>query len=129
MVGACDVMVTDSLTGNILMKIVFPYCTGGSYEAVGYGYGRGYGEGYDRLVMIVSRASGAPVLANAMWSMLQTLVKNDYREIAKKEYEAAKKAGLEKVIAAHKPATKESSDEKLLSAHRREFVHCVHRRR
>ena len=63
LVGACDVMVTDSLTGNILMKMMSSYCTGGSYEAVGYGYGPGIGEGYDRLVMIVSRASGAPVLA------------------------------------------------------------------
>ncbi len=66
LVGACDVMVTDSLTGNILMKMMSSYTTGGSYEAVGYGYGPGIGEGYDRLVLIVSRASGAPVLANAM---------------------------------------------------------------
>ena len=46
LVGACDVMVTDSLTGNILMKMMSSYCTGGSYEAVGYGYGPGIGEGY-----------------------------------------------------------------------------------
>ena len=110
LVGACDVMVTDSLTGNILMKMMSSYCTGGSYEAVGYGYGPGIGEGYDRLVMIVSRASGAPVLANAM-EYAATLVKNNYREIAKKEYEAAKKAGLEKIIAAHKPVKKEASEE------------------
>ena len=38
-------MVTDSLTGNILMKMMSSYCTGGSYEAVGYGYGPGIGEG------------------------------------------------------------------------------------
>ena len=80
------------------------------WTAVGYGYGPGIGEGYDRLVMIVSRASGAPVLANAM-EYAATLVKNNYREIAKKEYEAAKKAGLEKIIAAPKPVKKEASEE------------------
>ena len=80
LVGACDVMVTDSLTG------------------------------YDRLVLIVSRASGAPVLANAMEYAAQ-LVKGNYREIAAKEYAAAKKAGLEKVIAARKPVKKEASEE------------------
>lgn len=110
LVGACDVMVTDSLTGNILMKMMSSYCTGGSYEAVGYGYGPGIGEGYDRLVLIVSRASGAPVLANAMEYAAQ-LVKGNYREIAAKEYAAAKKAGLEKVIAARKPVKKEASEE------------------
>ena len=98
------------LTGNILMKMMSSYCTGGSYEAVGYGYGPGIGEGYDRLVLIVSRASGAPVLANAMEYAAQ-LVKGNYREIAAKEYAAAKKAGLEKVIAARKPVKKEASEE------------------
>ena len=34
-------------------------------KPLGYGYGPGIGEGYDRLVMIVSRASGAPVIAGA----------------------------------------------------------------
>ena len=42
------------------------FTTGGSFEASGYGYGPGIGEGYDKLIMIVSRASGAPVIANAL---------------------------------------------------------------
>jgi len=29
-------------------------------------YGPGIGEGYDRIIMILSRASGAPVAANAI---------------------------------------------------------------
>src|SRR5699024_12191475 len=61
-----DVMVTDPLTGNILIKMLSSYSTGGSFEATGYGYGPGIGEGYEQLVMIVSRASGAPVIANAI---------------------------------------------------------------
>ena len=54
-----DIMVTDSLTGNILVKMLSSANTGGSFEATGYGYGPGIGEGYEQLVMIVSRASGA----------------------------------------------------------------------
>lgn len=61
-----DIMVTDSLTGNILVKMLSSFNTGGSFEATGYGYGPGIGEGYEQLVMIVSRASGAPVIANAI---------------------------------------------------------------
>ena len=55
--GSCDVMVTDPLTGNLLMKTMSAFTTGGSYESTGYGYGPGIGEEYDRLVLIVSRAS------------------------------------------------------------------------
>ena len=52
-----DILVTDSLTGNILVKMLSSFNTGGSFEATGFGYGPGIGEGYDELVMIVSRAS------------------------------------------------------------------------
>ena len=34
-----DIMVTDSLTGNILVKMLSSSNTGGSFEATGYGYG------------------------------------------------------------------------------------------
>ena len=39
--GVPDIMVSDTLTGNILMKIFSSYTTGGSYESQGYGYGPG----------------------------------------------------------------------------------------
>ncbi|NMB02702.1 MAG: glycine reductase [Firmicutes bacterium] len=64
--GACDVLVTDSLTGNILVKMLSALNTGGSIESVGYGYGPGVGDGYGQIVNIVSRASGAPVIAGAI---------------------------------------------------------------
>lgn len=54
--GTPDIMVTDSLTGNIMVKMLSSAATGGSFEATGYGYGPGIGEGYEQLVMIVSRA-------------------------------------------------------------------------
>ena len=103
--GAPDIMVTDSLTGNVLVKMMSAFQTGGSFEASGYGYGPGIGEGYDRLVMIISRASGAPVIAGAIRYAAQ-LVRRKVFEVAAGEFAAAKKAGLDKILAARKAAAK-----------------------
>ena len=101
--GTPDIMVTDSLTGNIMVKMLSSAATGGSFEATGYGYGPGIGEGYEQLVMIVSRASGAPVIAGAIRYAAQ-LVRNKVFEVAKAEFAAAKKAGLKKILDARKAA-------------------------
>ena len=45
LVGTPDVMVTDTLTGNVLMKVFAAYTSGGDYETTGFGYGPGIGEG------------------------------------------------------------------------------------
>ena len=103
--GAPDIMVTDSLTGNVLVKMMSAFQTGGSFEASGYGYGPGIGEGYDMLVMIISRASGAPVIAGAIRYAAQ-LVRGKVFEVAAGEFAAAKKAGLDKILAARKAAAK-----------------------
>ena len=89
--GTPDVLICDSLTGNVLVKMLSAYTTGGSFEATGYGYGPGIGPGYDKLVLIVSRASGAPLVANALEFGAQ-LVKGKVFEIAEKEFAAAEKA-------------------------------------
>jgi len=95
--GVPDVMVTDTLTGNILMKVFSSYTTGGSYESMGYGYGPGIGEGYERTILIISRASGAPVIANAI-SYGASVVKGHLNEVAKREFEKANKAGLKEIL-------------------------------
>ena len=100
-----DIMVTDSLTGNILVKMLSSFNTGGSFEATGYGYGPGIGEGYEQLVMIVSRASGAPVIANAIRYAGQ-LVRGKVFEVAKAEFAAVKKAGLKEILDALKASQK-----------------------
>ena len=41
--GTTDILVTDSLTGNVLMKVLSAFMTGGSYESTGFGYGPGIG--------------------------------------------------------------------------------------
>ena len=107
-----DIMVTDSLTGNILVKMLSSFTTGGSFEATGFGYGSGIGEDYDKLVMIVSRASGAPVIANAIRYAGQ-LVRGKVFEVVKKEFEAANKAGLKEILNAHKNTAKPAEAEEV----------------
>ena len=97
LLGTPDVMVTDTLTGNMLMKVFSAFNTGGQYEAVGYGYGPGVGEDYDKLIGIISRASGAPVIANAIKFMAE-VSKGDLLEITKAEVKAANNAGLKDII-------------------------------
>ena len=96
---AFDVMLTDTLTGNILMKMFSAWTSGGNYEATGYGYGPGIGDGYKRLVLILSRSSGAPVVANAL-AYAAKLAENNVLGIAQEEYAKAKNAGLLSIIAA-----------------------------
>lgn len=112
LLGTPDVLVTDTLTGNILMKMFSSATTGGTYESSGYGYGPGIGEGYKRNVLILSRVSGVPVVANAL-EYAATLVKHQLNQVAEAEYAAANKAGLKKLveelIEADAPAEKEAA--------------------
>lgn len=114
--GTPDVMVCDSLTGNLLIKIFASFTTGGNYETVGYGYGPGIGENYDKLVNIVSRASGAPLICEAL-RYCATCAKNDVLAKAKDEFKKAKEAGLDaivgKILAKDKPAAAEEEEVKM----------------
>ncbi|KNF10127.1 glycine/sarcosine/betaine reductase complex component C subunit alpha [Gottschalkia purinilytica] len=120
--GTPDVMVTDSLTGNILMKMFSSYTTGGSYEATGYGYGPGIGEGYDRTILIVSRASGAPVIANAIQYAGQ-LAQGNVANISAEEFKKANKAKLSDILKGLKKDNKKAaSQEEEVTAPPKEVV-------
>ena len=106
--GTPDIMVMDSLTGNVMIKMLSSFTTGGSFEATGYGYGPGIGKDYDRLVMIVSRASGAPLIANAIEDAAQ-LVRGKVFEVAKEEFAKAEKAGFSKILEARKASAKSAA--------------------
>ena len=106
--GSADVMVMDSLTGNVMIKMMSAYTTGGSFESTGYGYGPGIGKDYEKLILIISRASGAPLIANAI-EFAGQLVRGKVFEIAKQEFAAAEKAGLNKILEARKAATKSAA--------------------
>ncbi|ADL08355.1 glycine/sarcosine/betaine reductase complex component C subunit alpha [Thermosediminibacter oceani] len=105
--GSCDVMVTDTLTGNILMKVFSAYTTGGDYEALGWGYGPGIGEGYRRIILILSRASGAPVVEGAI-KYAAELVRGNLLEKAAQEFEKLRAVKFHEILAeldkAAKPA-------------------------
>lgn len=119
--GTPDVMVCDSLTGNLLVKMLSSYTTGGSYEASGYGYGPGIGEGYDQLVMIISRASGAPLITGAIRYAAQ-LVRGKVFDISAKEFEVAHKAGFKEILAERKAAEKPAAEEEEVTAPPKEVV-------
>jgi hypothetical protein len=105
-----DILVCDSLSGNILMKMLTSYTTGGNCESSGYGYGPGIGAGYERLVMIISRASGAPVIAGAL-AYAAELVNGKVFDVAKQEFEAVNKSGLLALLEARKTADKKKVSE------------------
>lgn len=108
--GTCDIMVTDSLSGNVLIKMMSAYTSGGSFESTGYGYGPGIGKDYDKLILIISRASGAPLIANALEYAAQ-LVKGKVFEVAKNEFAKAEKAGLSRILDSRRAASKASAEQ------------------
>ena len=108
--GTPDVLVTDSLTGNVLVKMLAAFTTGGSFESTGFVYGPGIGKGYDKLILIISRASGAPLIANAL-EYAAELVKGKVFEKANEEFAKAEKAGLNQILEARKAAAKPAAAE------------------
>ena len=113
--GVPDIMVMDSLTGNVVMKVMSASMTGGSYEASGDGYGPGVGEGYDRIINIISRASGAAVIAGAI-SFAGSCAKGGLLKKTTAEFAAAKKAGLGGILAGFAEAQSKKSDEEDVKA-------------
>ena len=108
--GTPDVLGTDSLTGNVLIKMLSAYTTGGSFEAAGFGYGPGIGRDYEKLILIISRASGAPLIANALQYAAE-LVRGQVFSVARAEFDRAEKAGLSRILAARKAAQKPQAAE------------------
>lgn len=117
--GSVDVAVCDSLTGNILMKLFSAYASGGQYETLGAGYGPGIGADYDNNICIISRASGVPVIVNALNYAYQ-LAKGHLATISKQEYAQAKQAQLDQICADLKP--KAAAETKTVEAPAKEVV-------
>lgn len=101
--GAVDVLVCDSLTGNALVKVFATFTSGGYRETVGWGYGPSTGEGWERVVSIISRASGAPVVAQAL-QLTATCTAANLPGIVARELAAARAAGLDEALAGLAPA-------------------------
>ncbi len=95
--ASADVIVTDTLTGNILNKLMSGFTSGGTYEVTGYGYGPGVGENFNKTVMILSRASGTPVVKNAI-KYAADLVRGNLMSHVADEMGRAKAAGLSGIL-------------------------------
>jgi hypothetical protein len=120
--GTPDIMVTDSLTGNLLMKVFSSFTTGGDYEAMGFGYGPGVGDDYERTILILSRASGEPVVANAI-AFAGELSKGKVKDISKEEFNKAYNAKLKDILQNINKDKKEGIKEKVeITAPNKEVV-------
>lgn len=95
--GAADICVCDTLTGNVIVKLISAFNTGGKFEALGWGYGPSVGENWRKVVSIVSRASGAPVIANAL-CYTASLIRGKLVPWVQRELAAAKTAGLDEIV-------------------------------
>ncbi|MBL3592916.1 MAG: glycine reductase [Synergistaceae bacterium] len=95
--GAVDICLCDTLTGNVLVKLFSAFTTGGSRESLGWGYGPSAGEGWSSVVSIISRASGAPVVAGAL-AYTARVVRGRLPRLVEEEFALARKAGLEKKL-------------------------------
>lgn len=121
LMGSVDVMVTDTLTGNILMKVFSSYTTGGSYESLGYGYGPGIGFDWNRNILILSRASGVPVVANAL-EYAASLAKGNVVTLAQSEFAKAKAAGYDNIVKEFTKDTKKAASNEEVVAPPKEVV-------
>lgn len=102
--GCVDVLVCDTLTGNVLIKMFSTFTTGGQYESMGWGYGPSAGEGWGKVISIVSRASGAPVIANAL-ALTARAAQGDLPRHVAEELRAARAAGFDAALEELKPKT------------------------
>ncbi len=121
LMGTVDVMVTDSLTGNLLMKMFSSYSTGGNYEASGFGYGPGIGLDYDRNILILSRASGVPVVANAIHYAL-SVANGNLADVSKSEFEIVKSAGYDDILSALSSKSSSANSAEEVAAPAKEVV-------
>lgn len=108
--GAVDVCVADTLTGNVLMKMFSSFNSGGTYEALGWGYGPSAVEGWPHVISIISRASGAPVIANALAYNAAAVRGNLPAQVAE-EMAKAKRAGFDDIIAGLQPKPSAAAEE------------------
>jgi len=105
--GAVDICLCDTLTGNVLVKLFSAFTTGGSREALGWGYGPSVGEGWPSVVSIISRASGAPVMAGAL-AFTARAVRSGLPRLVEEEFALARKAGLDRLLQREAPKTEET---------------------
>lgn len=96
LMGSADVMVTDSLTGNLIIKLLSSFNSGGHREVQGEGYGIGVGPNFNRVIAILSRASRASVAVRAIAFAAEMAQKN-VLYLLEEELQKAQKAGWQEI--------------------------------
>jgi betaine reductase len=123
--GTVDVLVCDSLTGNTVIKLLSALTTGGWIEVSGSGYGPGVGRGAPA-VGIISRATAAPVVANAL-ALMAKMIRGGLAGVYESEISGAEKAGLDGLLAARVRGSSETgapaASEPAASGPARKVVH------
>lgn len=96
LIGSVDVAVCDSLTGNIITKLIGSYSSSGSIEEYGSGYGPGIGN-FDSRICIISRASASSVIKDAIL-FTRRICEVDLKVIYNNEISLAEASGFKKLI-------------------------------
>jgi hypothetical protein len=94
--GSVDVAVCDSLTGNIITKLMGSYSSSGAIEENGSGYGPGIGD-FNSRICIISRASAATVVKDAIL-FTRRISDVDLKTLYDQEISLAETSGLKKII-------------------------------
>ncbi|MEW5818018.1 MAG: glycine/sarcosine/betaine reductase complex component C subunit beta, partial [Spirochaetota bacterium] len=105
LLGTPDVLVCDSLTGNVIVKMLGSYSSGGRIEVAGSGYGPGVGD-TNKVIGIISRATSAAVTAQALL-FLARMIRSDLPGIYRHERQNALKAGLAEKLKDDQKAVKQ----------------------
>ncbi|MFD1802539.1 glycine/sarcosine/betaine reductase complex component C subunit alpha [Mixta tenebrionis] len=92
-----EVMVCDTLTGNLLIKLFSAGQSGGEVETVGSGYGIGLGPQQKTVIGIISRASGPATIAEAL-RFCAMMTQKQLMSCWQRRWQQACAAGIESIL-------------------------------
>ncbi|EHG6165060.1 glycine/sarcosine/betaine reductase complex component C subunit alpha [Escherichia fergusonii] len=98
-----DVLVCDTLTGNLLIKLFSAGLSGGEMETMGSGYGIGLGPDQKAIIGIISRASGPATISQALCYCAQ-MARNDLMRHWQKCWQLASSCGIEEIVHQRTPS-------------------------
>lgn len=98
-----DVMVCDTLTGNLLIKLFSAGQSGGEVETLGSGYGIGLGPEQKTAIGIISRASGPATIASALCFCAQ-MAQRPLMTYWQRRWQQACDCGIEDLLRQETPA-------------------------
>lgn len=104
-----DVMVCDTLTGNLLIKLFSAGFSGGEMETQGSGYGIGLGPDQTSLIGIISRASGPATIAEALRFCAQ-MARNQLLTHWQRRWQQASACAIDQILCQATPVRAETAE-------------------